>query len=177
MKVELLLGERRLAVDLKPTKEGQQVQVADLDFAALAERTGGGRILLRQDERCLVAWAAHQEGAIHVAIGGETFTFRRAERQRQSKGDGAADALGGVAEIRPPMPGKVVKVKVAPGEQVVRGQVVVIVEAMKMEVELPSPIAGTVTEVNAAAGELVDTARPLVVIQASPAPEPAAGKT
>jgi biotin carboxyl carrier protein len=54
------------------------------------------------------------------------------------------------------MPGKVVKVVVASGGSVREGQGVVLIEAMKMENEIPSPIEGVVTEVAVSEGQTVE---------------------
>jgi propionyl-CoA carboxylase alpha chain len=64
-----------------------------------------------------------------------------------------------------PMPGAVVRVEVAPGEEVVAGQPLVVVEAMKMEHTIAAPHAGRVSEVHVEAGEQVDGGRVLVVLE------------
>jgi biotin carboxyl carrier protein len=63
------------------------------------------------------------------------------------------------------MPGRVVRVLVAPGDEVERRQPVVVVEAMKMENELRSPKAGRVKDVAVTAGTSVEAGRVLVVIE------------
>ena len=65
---------------------------------------------------------------------------------------------------RAPMPGVVVEVAVAVGEEVAEGAVLVIVEAMKMEHRVTAPRAGTVTEVRVIAGQQVDANEVLVVV-------------
>jgi acetyl/propionyl-CoA carboxylase alpha subunit len=92
---------------------------------------------------------------VHVGING-----RRSRR-------GSADAAGPGAGDRPvlaPMPGRVVRVLVGPGDEVAARQPLVVVEAMKMENELRSPRAGTVKEVTVSAGMSVDAGRVLVTI-------------
>jgi biotin carboxyl carrier protein len=54
------------------------------------------------------------------------------------------------------MPGRVIKVLVAPGDEVAVGQPVLVVEAMKMENELKAKTAGTVAEVHVAVGDTVE---------------------
>ena len=80
----------------------------------------------------------------------------------------AADAgtLGhGEISIASPMPGRVVRVLVAPGEEVSARQGVVVVEAMKMENELRAPRAGRVKEISVPAGTSVEAGRVLAVIE------------
>ena len=62
------------------------------------------------------------------------------------------------------MPGKVVKILVAVGDEVAQGQGLVVVEAMKMENELKSPKAGTVVEVLAKEGAAVESGAKLIVV-------------
>lgn len=81
--------------------------------------------------------------------------------------DHALDALSGEAqgEIVTPMPGAVVRVLVAPGAEVEAGQVLVVVEAMKMENEFKAPVAGTVEAVHVEAGTSVDAGALLVTVR------------
>jgi len=67
-----------------------------------------------------------------------------------------AAASGGADQVVAPMPGRVVVVKAAVGDEVDAGQEVMVIEAMKMELSLKAPRAGTVAGVRAAAGDFVD---------------------
>jgi biotin carboxyl carrier protein len=71
----------------------------------------------------------------------------------------------GEQKITAPMPGRVVRVLVAVGDEVAAGQPVIVVEAMKMENELRSPKAGRVKTLAAESGMSVDAGRLLVVIE------------
>jgi biotin carboxyl carrier protein len=63
------------------------------------------------------------------------------------------------------MPGRVVKILVAPGDAVTARQPVIVVEAMKMENELRSPKAGRVRDIPVSEGASVEGGRVLVVIE------------
>lgn len=69
----------------------------------------------------------------------------------------AAPSSSGGVDIVSPMPGKVFKLVAQPGEQVAEGQVVMILEAMKMENEIVAPQAGTVDAILVKEGDLVET--------------------
>ena len=71
---------------------------------------------------------------------------------------------GGPEAIDSVMPGKVVRVLVAPGDEVRAGQGLVVVEAMKMENEIGAPRAGRVRSVDVSPGQTVETGARLVVL-------------
>jgi biotin carboxyl carrier protein len=85
-------------------------------------------------------------------------------RSRRGSGDAAGHAAGAQSVVAP-MPGRVVRVLVAPGDEVAARQGVVVVEAMKMENELRSPRAGRVKEVAVGPGTSVEAGRVLVVVE------------
>jgi len=72
---------------------------------------------------------------------------------------------GGLENIDSVMPGKVVRVLVAPGDQVHAGQGLVVVEAMKMENEISAPRAGRVKSIEVNPGQNVETGARLVVLE------------
>ena len=77
----------------------------------------------------------------------------------------AAPAVTGAGEsVNAPMPGTILKVNVQNGQAVKEGDVLVVLEAMKMENEILAPKNGTVTQVLVSKGSSVDTGAPLVVI-------------
>lgn len=66
--------------------------------------------------------------------------------------------------IAAPMPGNILRVDVKQGDTVKEGQILVILEAMKMENEIVSPKDGTVAQVVTSKGAVVDTGSPLIII-------------
>lgn len=74
----------------------------------------------------------------------------------------AAPAAAGGTKVPAPMQGKIVGVKVTQGQQVKEGDVLVILEAMKMENEVVAPCDGTVASVNVSIGQNVETGDLLV---------------
>ena len=76
----------------------------------------------------------------------------------------AAAGAAGAVTVKAPMPGNILDVKVKAGASVKAGDVLVILEAMKMENEIMAPKDGTVTQVVVAKGATVDTGAPLLVI-------------
>ena len=77
----------------------------------------------------------------------------------------AAPAVTGAGEaVNAPMPGTILKVNVSQGQAVKEGDVLCVLEAMKMENEIMAPKAGTITQVVVAKGSSVNTGDALVVI-------------
>jgi biotin carboxyl carrier protein len=100
-----------------------------------------------------------------VLIAGRRFEFEisdpRSLQGRRSSGGGAA----GPRTVKAPMPGRVVGVLVAVGDEVAEQQGVVAIEAMKMQNELKSPKAGKVIRVAIKVGDTVGSGDVLVVIE------------
>lgn len=78
----------------------------------------------------------------------------------------AAPAAGLAAGevVKSPMPGNILKINVAQGQKVSEGEVLIILEAMKMENEIVATKSGTVAQVAVTKGAVVETGTPLVVI-------------
>ncbi len=95
----------------------------------------------------------------HVPYSLEIFDPRQRIFSQSEQGTSSA---GGVMSA--PMPGKVVDVKVSKGDVVKKGSPILVVEAMKMQNELPSPIDGKVEEIAVKAGDTVESGQKLVVI-------------
>ena len=74
----------------------------------------------------------------------------------------AANAAG--EKVAAPMPGTIVSVNVSNGQAVKKGDVLIVLEAMKMENEIKSPVDGTVSSIAVSKGESVDTGATLVTI-------------
>jgi biotin carboxyl carrier protein len=109
-----------------------------------------------------------EAGVWELDLGGRTVTVEvldeRTRRVRALAG-GEARAKGPKA-LKAPMPGLVVKVEVAPGDTVARGQGLVIVEAMKMENELRADVAGVVKAIHVQPGQTIDKDQILVEFEA-----------
>ena len=164
--------------------KGEPVQ-ARAEFRAVAPAAGGGagnragglpRLGHSGTEAhgtdLLVTYGGHTIRFAYAADGGTIWLGRGGDAWALTE-EAAAPARGGPASgadgtVRSPMPGTVLAVHVAPGEQVSAGQAVAVVEAMKMEHTVTAPVAGTVTELTARAGQQVGMNAPLAVIGPTP---------
>ena len=102
-------------------------------------------------------------GELALGVGGRHIRARVIDGQRSRTVEAARE--GGDHAVVTPMPGRLVRVLVAPGDTVQVGQGLAVVEAMKMENEVAAPAAGVVSEVRAAEGSSVEAGSVLVVVR------------
>jgi len=112
------------------------------------------------------AYAAQGEDNWQVLLRGRLFPItvedEREKRLRSAAGGGVAET--GEFHLRAPMPGLVVAIPVAEGQAVTKGQVLVILESMKMQNELKAPRDGTIGRVRVKSGETVEQKQTLLSV-------------
>jgi pyruvate carboxylase subunit B len=137
-----------IPVEFVITVHGEQYHV---QIAGRGERTQEGRtFFVRLDGRLEeVLLRPIKELSPAEVVSGDLSTLGMEVKPKRSK----PVALGDVAS---PISGKIVNIKVKPGDEVKEGDVLFVVEAMKMENEVHSPISGVVEEVLAQVGETVN---------------------
>jgi biotin carboxyl carrier protein len=151
-------GENRFTVVL----DGQPHAV---DAVRLDEK--GLSLLLADRHRSVEAQIVPGDapGEKLVWLDGVTATATADGRRKRRGGGPGAPRDNGDRRILAPMPGRVVRVLVGPGDDVEARQPVLVIEAMKMENELRSPRAGRVKDVAVEQGASVEAGRVLVVIE------------
>jgi biotin carboxyl carrier protein len=87
------------------------------------------------------------------------------EREHLRRSVARAAPSAGTTSVRSPMPAMVVRVEVRPGDTVEQGQILVVMEAMKMENDVRSPASGTVEQVHVAGGTSVEKDQILLTIR------------
>jgi len=170
VQVELDINGRRRRVDVSGSGDLLTVTVDGQVFQVDARRVGAhGLSLVIEGEdggRRSVDTTVTPErrGGYAVALDGQTVSVVPVSRFGRRGGD-AASGGGGPQQVTAPMPGKVVRVLVSPGDAVVPKQGLVVVEAMKMENELKATRAGTVKAVCAVEGQSVEAGALLVTVE------------
>jgi acetyl/propionyl-CoA carboxylase alpha subunit len=111
--------------------------------------------------------AVEERNLYGILVGGERFVVKvQDERSRRlALADRGLRAPAGELAVKAPIPGLVVKVAVTPGQVVVEGETLVILEAMKMENELRAPRGGTIHEVRVGPREQVAGGQVLLTIR------------
>jgi 3-methylcrotonyl-CoA carboxylase alpha subunit len=140
------------------------------DGSELTVVRSGDRIAVASEGRTLRGHAAlsGDDVRLHLDGGAYAFTVRPAvEAASSAKGAG-----GGKGSVLAPMPGVVAEVRVQEGEAVEAGQVLVVLESMKLFVSLRAEIDGTVARVECRPGETVAAGRRLVTIEGDAPKEP-----
>jgi len=100
-----------------------------------------------------------------VSIDGRAVEVALSDPKRLRGSGSGSDTADGVADIKTAMPGKVVRVLVAEGDTVTKGEGVIVVEAMKMQNEIKSPKDGAVTAIKVAEGDTVEAGALLLSVE------------
>ncbi len=111
----------------------------------------------------------NDDGTYDATVEGQTFTIEVPNAQaapRARRGSGAKKKKSGTVSAN--IPGKVVTVEVNEGDVVIEGQVILILEAMKMQNEIQAPVNGTVITVACEEGQAIEANVPLVIIEPEP---------
>lgn len=170
MQFELEIGGRTRTIRVATAGDQLDVQVDDRAFAVDARRLGhdGMTLLVREGDGAVRSIDAtvvpRAGGAFAVSVGGQTLDAALVSRFGRRGGEGGAPGSG-PQQVLAPMPGKVIKVLVAPGDAVEPRQGLVVIEAMKMENELRATRGGRVAAVKVAEGQSVDAGTLLVTVE------------
>jgi biotin carboxyl carrier protein len=142
------IGERLLAVDFE-TVSGQPV------FSLILDGKSYESFVYQGDEDWEVLLRGRQ---FQVKVQDE-----REKRLKTAAGGGVAE--GGEFHLKAPMPGLIVAIPVAEGQEIKKGQVLLILESMKMQNELKAPRDGVVDRIRVKAGESVEQKQTLLSVQ------------
>ena len=165
MKVEIEAGGRLFKVAIEsPAGGGPLTMTIDGEAVGVDARpTAQGYSLIvngRVIDAAITGGASRGEILVHLPSVSVPVSIDAGRR----RGKTAAHAHG-EQRITAPMPGRIVRVLVKPGDAVELRQPIIVVEAMKMENELRAPKAGTVKEVAVEPGASVEAGRLLIVIE------------
>lgn len=123
------------------------------------ENVGPGTFVWRDGLRAETFHCVRDGNKAHLAWRGRVYVFE------QEKEGGRAAHRAAPGGLEAPMPGKVIKVSVEPGQQVKKGDEILVVEAMKMENALRAPKDGTVRSISVKVGDMVSPGVVLVDVE------------
>jgi 3-methylcrotonyl-CoA carboxylase alpha subunit len=162
----LKISEQTLEVNVFNSDNEQNAEFTigektyDVRFQAIRDNC----MQLIVDGRSIEAFVAKSGEGKHVFVNGRTFLVQDADKLplRRARHSGLEQTSG---DITPPMPAVVVRILVAQGDIVKKGQGLIVVSAMKMETTLVAPSDGKVTKINTSIDEKVAPGDILVEIQ------------
>jgi pyruvate carboxylase subunit B len=160
-------GGERFAVEISEGNSGPVVKVNDEPISlSLVAEDQYRHLLMLLDSRSYDTEVFRTNGRTQVFLLGRLFEClvedERLAKVREVAGVGAADSG---AQLQAPMPGLVVKLLKNVGDEIKRGESLIIVEAMKMENELKAPADGKIVEIHAEVGQAVDKGDLLVTLE------------
>ena len=159
--VEYAVGDHEVRVDYRHLGENRfTIWVGDEEHDVRVVHWAPPRLTLEQGPHRWNARIFFGGGRVYVHTHGFSGGLLR---KRRFPDKSRTIPVGGCIA---PMPGKVIELRVAEGEPVKAGQVLLIMEAMKMEHSVTAPRDGTVSQVSVVAGEQVDADALLVVVDA-----------
>ena len=165
MKLTLTIDGRPDTIDILSPAPSCRFQLGDAPpREANVEMPGPGVYSILLDGRSYDAFVEETPAGLVVTIEGYRFALDVRDPRRWSRKTAGAGS-DTVQSILSPMPGKVIRVLVAPGDPVVPGQGIVVVEAMKMQNELKSNRTGRVVSVPAKEGATVTAGELLATIE------------
>jgi 3-methylcrotonyl-CoA carboxylase alpha subunit len=155
----LCCGENAFDPVVTARGDAVEVRIDGRSFALALDPLAPGVFLVRQGDRSFVLHAVRDGALVHAFWEGVAYTLT--EEREGARATRRHDAGG----LEAPMPGRVAAVHVAAGERVLRGQELLVVEAMKMENALRSPRDGVVRAVHVVPGDMVAPGRPLLEME------------
>ena len=148
-------------IELSRTADGYQARVGDTVVSFTLIELEDGRMQFVFADKVVTVVTAADGDAHWVALGGRMFELRRETRSRKS-GQSSTESSEGI--LRAPMPGQVRAVNAVVGDEVVKGQVILVLEAMKMEIRIQSPVNGILSALPVSEGDQVDKGQVLAEV-------------
>jgi biotin carboxyl carrier protein len=168
VKLKTRVGDREEDLLLKLEEGRIAVEIGDRVYAFDVRETEPDSYLFFLNtnvHECRVTQQPASKDTFDVVIHGRSYEVTIVDPKRLRSGQNSDRHHHGVAEIRAPMPGKVVRVQVEAGAAVDKGAGVVVVEAMKMQNEMKSPRAGVLVSINVKPGDTVNAGDVLAVLE------------
>ena len=166
MGLKFLYNDQLLEIEVRRDKELLHIANGKNESSFEVIDLGSGSIRLKSGEKTYALQTVRDKGQLHVIVENQIFTFGIPSGKDSDSFGGDHGTHGDKSKIHAPMPGKVVKVLVQPGDKVEPKQKLVIVEAMKMENPLVAPYGAEIIRVNCSTGQLVDSE--MVLVELSP---------
>jgi biotin carboxyl carrier protein len=161
VKISFEHNSQTIAIDLKQAGKSYRATLGEQVFEVELVQAKDGKLDLLIDGRRVTAYVSSDDARRWVTIDGQTFVLNRSSGARRS-GHGHHHAAG---ELTAPMPGQVRAVNVGEGDAVTKGQTLLVLEAMKMEIRLHATRDGVVKKLFVKPGQTVEREQILIEIE------------
>ncbi len=132
-------------------------------FTVTAEEVDRGYLKIDLGGREIKCVVSETDGSKYVFLNGEVFEVSPLELTGR-KFDGKMDSGAGESDFKSPISGKVVKVEVQEGDEVKTSEVMMVIEAMKMEYLIKAPWDGVIEKVNFSQGDQIEIGEETLVM-------------
>ena len=150
-----------ISIDLTPSGKSYHAAIGDKTFEVEMIRTDIGRLDLLIDGKRVTAYISSDNDKRWVTVNGQTLVLTKPAAGARIRGHGH-HAMG---ELTAPMPGQVRAVNVSEGQAVTKGQTLLVLEAMKMEIRIHAPQDGIVKKLFVKQGQTVEREQVLISIE------------
>jgi biotin carboxyl carrier protein len=162
----LRLGDREIEAELEETPEGLRVNIDGEWYTASLQRIGeSSRYVLVLQDRLLEVLVEEDAQGFNISMGGRSYEIETTRRRRTGRQEQADSFVEGRWTLIAPLTGVVTELHAAPGQPVDQGEILIVIEAMKMLNDLRSRVQGIVSEVYVGEKERVEIGQRLVEIR------------
>ena len=162
MKSSYELDSQLFLIDLVPNGQGKSYRLTIGEKTVEVElvQVKQGKLDLLVDGKRMTAYISFDAAKRWVTVNGQTFVLTKSSGVRKSGGSLHHTA----GELSAPMPGQVRAVNVSEGDAVSKGQTLLLLEAMKMEIRVQAPFDGKVSSLPVKVGQTVEKEQMLVIL-------------
>jgi len=150
-----------ITIDFMPADKGYRVTIGEEALKVVLLQVKDGKLDLLIDGKRVTAYVSSDNARRWVTVDGQTFVLTKSSGAH-SRGHGGQHAKG---ELTAPMPGQVRAVNVSEGDAVTKGQTLLVLEAMKMEIRIHAPQDGVVKKLLVKQGQTVEREQALIEIK------------
>jgi biotin carboxyl carrier protein len=150
-----------IQIDFTPAGKSYRAAIGEQSVEVEILQANEGRVEFLIDGKRVTAYVSADNAKRWVTINGQTFVLTRSSGARRG-GHGHQHAAGGLTA---PMPGQVRALNVSEGDAVTKGQTLLVLEAMKMEIRIHAPQDGTVKKLFVNQGQTVEREQLLIEVE------------
>ena len=162
MKLSFERNSEPFPVDLAPAGKAYRLTVGEENFDVEILQAKDGELDLLIDGKRVTAYVSSDSAKRWVTIHGQTFVLTKSSGTRRGGQKPGHQAAG---ELTAPMPGQIRALNVSEGDTVTKGQTLLVLEAMKMEIRIHAPLDGVVKKLFVKQGQTVEREQTLLSVE------------